>query len=85
MLAAFGARQGTCPSGRQPVESGLAIAGAQASAYGMFLGSIPYCFYNIFALILLLLTILLQREYGPMLRAERRARSGQPVRPASSP
>ena len=63
------------------IESGLAIAGAQASAYGMFLGSIPYCFYNLFALILLLLTILLQREYGPMLRAERRARSGQPVRP----
>ncbi len=64
------------------IESGLAIAGVQASAYSMFLGSIPFCFYNLFALILLFFSILLQREYGPMLRAERRARAGQPVKPA---
>lgn len=32
------------------IDSGLAQSGAEASAYSLFLGSIPFCFYNILCL-----------------------------------
>ncbi len=60
------------------IEGGLALAGASVSAYPTFLGSIPYCFYNIFCLFFILAGILMRREYGPMLAAEIRARQGRP-------
>ncbi len=58
------------------IEQGLAILGTGDSAYSLFLGSLPYCFYNIFTLVLLFFGILLGREYGPMLRYEAQARQG---------
>lgn len=60
------------------IQEGLDAAGSSANAFQIFLGSIPYCFYCIFALAFILLTALMGREYGPMLTAERRARAGQP-------
>lgn len=62
------------------IQEGLDVIGADASAFQIFLGSIPYCFYCIFALVFVLLLTLLGREYGPMLEAERRARKGQPLK-----
>lgn len=62
------------------IQEGLDVIGADASAFQIFLGSIPYCFYCIFALAFVLLLTLLGREFGPMLAAERRARSGQPLK-----
>ena len=62
------------------IQEGLDVVGANASAFQIFLGSIPYCFYCIFALAFVLLLTLLGREFGPMLEAERRARSGQPLK-----
>lgn len=44
------------------------------NAYGMFMKTIPYRFYNIFAVAMVIIVILLQRDYGPMYRAEKRAR-----------
>lgn len=67
------------------IESGFDIAGVQGSAYVTFLGSIPYCFYNLFALLLLLFGILSRREFGPMLHAEARARRGEPVPGSAAP
>lgn len=43
--------------------------------YMTFLTSIPYRFYPIFALIFALLVIVTRRDFGPMLKAETRARS----------
>ncbi len=43
------------------------------NAYGTFLASILYRFYPIFALVLVLSLALGRRDFGPMLRAERRA------------
>ncbi len=65
------------------IESGFVVANVTASAYGTFLSSIPYCFYNIFALIFLFSGILTRREYGRMLHAEVRARRGTPVKPGT--
>ncbi len=62
------------------IESGFAIAGIEGSAYGSFLGSIPFCFYNFIAIAIVFATALMGREYGPMLAAERRARGGEPLK-----
>ncbi len=44
------------------------------SAYSLFIETIPYRFYNIFILAFILIGIVLLKEFGPMLKAERRAR-----------
>ena len=62
------------------IQEGLDVIGANANAFQIFLGSIPYCFYCIFALIFVLLLTLTGREFGPMLEAERRARTGQTLK-----
>ena len=62
------------------IQEGLDVIGANASAFQIFLGSIPYCFYCIFALSFVLLLTITGREFGPMLEAERRARAGQTVK-----
>jgi Na+/H+ antiporter NhaC len=66
------------------INEGFAIAGVEASGYTTFLQSIPFCFYCIFCLVLVFLTSLIGREYGPMLKAEIRARGGQTLRPGSN-
>ena len=64
------------------IADGLAIGVAQGAAeatvspFGIFLSSIPYLFYPIFALLLVAILIASGRDFGPMLAAERRARSG---------
>ena len=48
--------------------------GYDGNAYGTFIQTLPYRFYNIFAIFMVLIVILMQRDYGPMYRAEKRAR-----------
>ena len=50
-------------------------AGAD-NAFIIFLHSLPYLFYPILALAFVLMTIVMRKEFGPMLTAERRAYSG---------
>ncbi len=60
-------------------------AGAD-NAFIIFLHSIPYLFYPILALIFVLMTIIMKKEFGPMFDAEKRAYSGGGViRPGSMP
>ncbi len=47
------------------------------TAMQLFIDSIPYRFYNILMLIFIILTIYLNREFGPMLKAEKRAQTGE--------
>ncbi|HBY57204.1 MAG TPA: sodium:proton antiporter [Candidatus Atribacteria bacterium] len=56
---------------------GDAIEGTSVSLtpYTIFLQSIPYRFYSIFAILLVLFVALSQRDYGPMLKAEHRTRT----------
>jgi len=54
--------------------------------YTIFLHSIPYRFYSIFAIILVLAIALSGRDYGPMLKAEYRTRTtGKVFRDGSTP
>ena len=60
---------------------GLGIAG-----YGMFLKIVPLRFYCYFAIGLVLLTSITNRDFGPMLKAERRSMlTGQLTAPGSKP
>jgi Na+/H+ antiporter NhaC len=45
----------------------------QADGFAIFVQTLPFRFYCIFTIATVLLTILLRREFGPMLAAERRA------------
>ena len=59
------------------IEEGIVNTGLNASAYNLFLSSIPYCFYCIFCLIIMFLLSIFRRDYGPMLKSEMRARQGE--------
>ncbi len=50
---------------------------ADANPFTVFLHSIPYLFYPILALLMVGLIVALQRDFGPMLRAEQRASRGE--------
>jgi Na+/H+ antiporter NhaC len=59
---------------------------ASQNPFNVFLHSIPYLFYPIFAVIFVALTVLTRRDFGPMLAAERRARAtGEVLRPGATP
>ncbi len=59
------------------IRSAYASSGQEVDAFGIFLKTIPYRFYNIFMLVFVVLTAVMMREFGPMLKAEIRARKGE--------
>jgi Na+/H+ antiporter NhaC len=60
------------------------VQGLTESAYAIFLQALPYNFYPVFAVVFVFLVAWFGRDFGPMLRAERRARStGQVFRPGA--
>lgn len=67
------------------INEGLAITGVTGvTAYGIFIDTIPYRFYNIMALFFVFATAFLLRDFGPMLKAEIRARTtGETINPGS--
>lgn len=58
-----------------PASAAQLLQGAE-NPFNVFLHSIPYLFYPILALLFVLLVTATGRDFGPMLKAERRARSG---------
>jgi Na+/H+ antiporter NhaC len=57
-----------------------------ANPFSVFLSSIPFLFYPIFAVTFVLLTVLTGRDFGPMLKAETRARTtGELLAPGATP
>lgn len=52
-----------------------ANSGFPTNGYGLFLAALPYRFYCFFALMLVFVVAFTGRDFGPMLTAERRARS----------
>ena len=49
--------------------------GSSATGFSIFMRTIPFTFYNIFALVMIFSVIGTKRDFGPMLKAEQRARS----------
>ncbi len=56
------------------IGEGLKIIGSTENAYDVFISTIPYRFYPIAALFFVFATSYFQRDFGPMYRAEKRAR-----------
>ena len=59
------------------INDGFTIIGVKADAFGVFLQTIPYRFYNILIIAFVLITALTLREFGPMRKAELKARRGE--------
>jgi len=58
------------------IESGIAgIPAIEEGVYTIFISSLAYSFYPILALIFMLILILRESDFGPMLKAERKARA----------
>jgi Na+/H+ antiporter NhaC len=55
------------------IQDGLNVIGSTANAYDVFLNTIPYRFYPIAVLFFVFFTSYTERDFGPMLKAERRA------------
>lgn len=62
---------------QQGISPELAAALASASPLSVFVQTIPYRFYPLLALFLVVLTSWTNRDFGPMARAEARAQSGE--------
>lgn len=56
------------------INDAFTAIGIEASAYEIFLRSIPYRFYDIFAIVMVFLVAYMLRDFGPMYAAEKRAR-----------
>lgn len=57
------------------IESATASLPIQQNAYAIFFNSLSYAFYPLFSLIFILMLILSNRDFGPMLKAEQKARA----------
>ena len=51
--------------------------GVKVDAFGVFLNTIPFRFYNILILVFVVFTTVMLRDFGPMRKAEIKARKGQ--------
>ena len=56
------------------IKTAYETIGIEANIYEVFIKTIPYRFYSIFALVLVFVIALLRKDYGPMYEAEKRAR-----------
>ncbi|MDY6800719.1 MAG: Na+/H+ antiporter NhaC family protein [Bacteroidota bacterium] len=59
------------------IQDGIATIGIDESPYNVFINSLAYSFYPIFTLIFILILIRKQADFGPMFKAEKRARLSQ--------
>lgn len=67
------------------IESGISnLEGLNESVYSIFISSLAYSFYPIFALIFMLILILRERDFGPMFKAEQLARNSDSIAPDST-
>jgi len=60
------------------IQDGINTIGLDESAYDIFLRSLAFAFYPIFALLFIVILVYEGRDYGPMLPAERKARFSKP-------
>lgn len=61
------------------IQDGYEAIGQSVNAYSIFIETIPYRFYNILMLLFVVCSALFLKEFGPMLKAERRARKFDPT------
>lgn len=62
------------------IQDGLRLINSETNAYDVFIQTIPYRFYPLAMLFFVFYTSFVQKDFGPMLKAERRALKGELVR-----
>jgi Na+/H+ antiporter NhaC len=67
------------------VGDALEKTGSDLNPFSIFLGSLPFAYYPVFALVITFVISVSGRDWGPMLRAELRARSGEILAPGAQP
>lgn len=67
------------------INQALTSVGIEVDAYSLFLKSLPYRFYPILAMLFVFLVFTTRRDFGPMLKAEKRARKGKILRDQAVP
>lgn len=68
------------------INDAFSSIGMKINAYEYFIKSIPYRFYDIFTILMVLLIALMARDFGPMFKAEKRARlEGKPISDTARP
>lgn len=70
------------------IAAGFKTIGMNVSGFGIFLQTIPYRFYNILILIFVVMSALTLYEFGPMKKAEQRARArkdSEPIQTLEAP
>jgi Na+/H+ antiporter NhaC len=63
----------------------LTALGSDINPISLFIASLPYAFYPLFALSITFLVAVTRRDWGPMYRAERRAQNGQVLAETAQP
>lgn len=58
------------------IQDGVKEIGLNENAYSIFFNSLAYSFYPVFTLFFILMLVFRRVDYGPMLKAEKRARKG---------
>lgn len=56
------------------IKHGYMALGIEANAYSVFINTIPYRFYSLLILAFIFMSAKFRKDFGPMLKAERRAR-----------
>jgi Na+/H+ antiporter NhaC len=67
------------------IGSSMKEIGRDVDPYAIFLQSLPYNFYPVLALVFGIMVATTLRDFGPMLKAERRAAGGELIRSGSVP
>ncbi len=67
------------------VDDALTKAGVDLNPFGVFLASIPFAFYPLFALFMTFAIAVSNRDWGPMLKAEQRAARGEVISANAQP
>ena len=67
------------------VGDALVKSGSNLNPFSIFLASIPFAFYPIFALATTFIIAVSSRDWGPMLKAERRAAAGEIMSASAQP
>ena len=61
------------------IENGLQLVGLNENGFALFISSIPFCSYCLFAITFIFVNNIIGKDFGPMLKAEIRARRGEPA------
>ncbi len=71
---------------RELATKGIISIAPTIEAYGAWLSSVPFRFYSILAILLVLTVVITRRHFGPMLKAEHRAiKEGKVLRDGAKP